>query len=68
MTTKQTPKFDEVIDGVRIRVYATRGEYLALAGDGDLDDPVEDVWGYPKVGPAEVWAHQHRANTRNKDG
>lgn len=45
-------KYEETIEGVRIRVYATRSELECLVGDGDIADPDAEVWVYPKgVGP-----------------
>jgi hypothetical protein len=59
MTTRK-PKFDEVIKGVRVRVYATRSEYEVVFNDDDVDDPNVLVWCYPKMGPPNIWADQAR--------
>lgn len=55
---KKQPKFDDTIDGVRVRVYATRSEFEALVGDGEIDDPEASVWCFPKIGTPDAWAHQ----------
>ena len=56
------PKLDEVIKGVRVRVYATRSEYEVVFNDDDVDDPEAQVLCYPKMaGGPNVWAHQGRA-------
>lgn len=47
------PKFDDVLDGVRVRVYATRTEYEVIFADGDIDDPAAEVFCYPKIGGAD---------------
>lgn len=60
MATKKKPKYDEVLDGVRVRVYATRAGYEIVYNDDDIDDPNANVMIYPKVGPAEAWATQGR--------
>lgn len=64
---KRQPEHEETIDGVRVRVYATRSQFEALIGDGDIDDPSAEVWEYPKIGTARDWAHQavlqHKSNT-----
>ena len=54
--SKRVPKFDALIENVRVRVYATRSEFEVLIGDGDIADPDAPVWCYPKVGEAEIWA------------
>jgi hypothetical protein len=55
---KRQPKFDEVLNGTRVRVYATRSEYEVLIGDGMIEDPEADVWCYPKLGIPSTWAAQ----------
>jgi hypothetical protein len=60
MTTRK-PKLDEVIKGVRVRVYATRSEYEVVFNDDDVDDTSAQVLCYPKMGGLNVWAHQARA-------
>lgn len=60
MTTRRKPKFDRELDGIRVRVYATRSEYEVILGDGDIDDPEADVTCYPKLGDPGAWAHQAR--------
>lgn len=55
------PKFDEVIDGIRVRVFATRTEYEVIFNDDDIDNADSNVMLYPKVGLPSVWAHQGRA-------
>ncbi len=62
--SNRKPKFDEVLDGVRVRVYATKGEYEALRGDGDIDNPQAFVWCYPRIGPPDAWAAQARLQYR----
>jgi|GEM_PF-2808087 hypothetical protein len=56
--TKRTPKFDEVINGTRVRVFATRSEYEVVLFDDDPDAPETDVWCYPKIGTPDIWARQ----------
>ncbi len=60
MPAQRKPKFDQVLNGVRVRIYATRSEYEALIGDGDIADPDAPVWLYPKVGDPGAWAAQAR--------
>lgn len=48
MSAKRKPKIDIVIEGVRVRVYASRAGREAILGDGDIDDPDADVWIYPR--------------------
>lgn len=57
---KRQPKFDGEIDGVRVRVYATRTEYEVIFNDDDIADKGAKVLCYPKIGTAEAWAHQGR--------
>lgn len=64
MARKKQPKHEETIDGVRVRVYATRSEYEALIGDGEIDDPEAHVLCYPKVGAPADWAHQAVLDSR----
>lgn len=59
MSTRK-PKFDDVLDGVRVRIYATRSEYEAIFNDDDIGDPNTDVTCYPKVGEPSAWAAQAR--------
>jgi hypothetical protein len=59
--SKRQPKFDEVINGVRVRVYATRSEYEVVFNDDDVDDLTAQVLCYPKMGDVDTWAHQGRA-------
>lgn len=65
MATRK-PKFDEVLDGVRVRVFATRSEFEVLCGEEDIDDPAAFVWCYPKVGPPDAWAAQARLQYRSE--
>jgi hypothetical protein len=58
MPSKRAPKFDEVIDGTRVRVYATRTEYEVIFGDGDIAAPDAKVLCYPKLGDPGLWARQ----------
>ncbi len=58
--SKRQPKVDKVINGVRVRVYATRSDYEVVFNDDDVDDPTAQVLCYPKVGNANVWAEQGR--------
>lgn len=58
--SKRKPKFDGEIDGVRVRVYATRSEYEVVFDNDDIDDPNAEVLCYPKRGDASTWAHQGR--------
>lgn len=60
MAAKRQPKFDEVIDGIRVRVYATRSEYEVIYNDDDISDLASEVRCYPKVGEPGPWAHQGR--------
>jgi hypothetical protein len=60
MSTRK-PKLDEVIKGVRVRVYATRSEYEVVFNDDDVDDPAAQVLCYPKTAGPNAWAHQGRA-------
>lgn len=60
MTATRKPKFDAVLDDVRIRVYATRSEFEVLYGDGDIADPEANVRVYPKIGAPGDWARQGR--------
>lgn len=60
MPSQRQPKFDGVLDGVRVRIYATRSEYEAVYNDDDVMDPEADVMLYPKLGDAEAWARQAR--------
>lgn len=63
MTTRQV-KYEEIIKGVRTRVYATRSELEVLLGDGSIDDPDATVWVYPKmIGP---YAAAHQAILDNR--
>lgn len=57
---KRQPKFDEVIRGVRVRVYATRTVYEVIFDDDDISDPDADVICYPKIGLPSDWAQQGR--------
>lgn len=61
---KRQPKFDDVIDGVRVRVYATRSEYEVIFNDDDIADPNADVTLYPKIGEPSAWAQQGRLEYR----
>lgn len=54
------PKVDEVIDGVRVRVFATRSEYEVIYNDDDIEDPEANVMVYPKIGQPDAWARQGR--------
>jgi hypothetical protein len=58
---KRQSKHDEIIEGTRVRVYATRSEYEVLFGDGDIADPEADVRCYPKAGYPALWARQGHA-------
>lgn len=60
------PKFDQVLDGLRVRVYATRSEYEVLVGDGEISDHDAFVWCYPKVGSVDAWAVQGRSQYENE--
>lgn len=62
---KRQPKVDEVIEGTRVRVYATRSEFEVLVGDGDIADPEAPVWCYPKIGTADAWARQGWLDSRH---
>jgi hypothetical protein len=64
---KRKPKLDEVVDGVRVRVYATRTEYEVIFDDDDIDDPNADVMLYPKLGEPATWARQGLAE-RSRNG
>ncbi len=57
---KRQPKFDEVLDGVRVRVYATRQGFEVIFNDDDYEDQDIDCMCYPKVGTARTWASQAR--------
>jgi hypothetical protein len=54
-------ELDEVINGVRVRVYATRSEYEVVFNDDDVDDPTAQVLCYPKFLGLITTAHQGRA-------
>lgn len=56
--SKRTPKFDEIIDGTRVRVYATRSEFEVIFDDDAIDNPEAEVLCYPKVGLPSMWAKQ----------
>lgn len=58
--SKRQPKVDRIIDGVRVRIYASRSDYEAVFNDDDIDDPAAQVLLYPKAGSADVWADQAR--------
>lgn len=60
MGSRKRPTWEGDIDGIHIRVYATRTSYECIAGDEDISDPKSNVWVYPKTGNAGVWAHQFR--------
>jgi hypothetical protein len=60
MSTRQS-KYVAVLDGVRVRVYATRTEYEVVFNDDGVDDMSARVLCYPKTGGTEPWAHQGRA-------
>jgi len=52
------PRYEVVINGVRVRVYATRNEYEVVFNDDDIDDMASEVYCYPESGGPEVWAEQ----------
>lgn len=60
MATRK-PKFDAILDGIRVRVFATRTEYEVVFKDDDIADPAAQVLCYPKVGEPSIWARQGRA-------
>lgn len=62
MATKRNPKFDMVLDDVRVRVYATRTEYEVVFNDDDPADLEAFIMCYPKMGEAYIWAQQGRAD------
>ncbi len=64
--SKRQAKFDQVIDGVRVRIYATRSEYEAVFNDDEVDDPQAQVLCYPKMGGADTWARQARLEYRSE--
>lgn len=57
---KRQPKVDEIIDGIRVRVYATRTEYEVIFNDDDIDDREAKVMVYPKSFGSYGAAHQGR--------
>ena len=59
MSTRK-PKFDEVLDGVRVRVFSTRSEFEVVFNDDDIDDPSAQVLCYPKFLGVNTSAHQAR--------
>jgi hypothetical protein len=63
---KRQPKYDGEIEGVRVRVYATRSEYEALVGDGEIDDPEAPVWVFPKMLGVGAAAHQAVLNSKSE--
>lgn len=68
MAAARKPKFDEVLDGVRVRIYATRSEYEAIFNDDDITDPEAEVIVFPKLGgpgAPTAWAHQARIMYRS---
>lgn len=54
------PKYDQVLDGVRVRIYSTRSGYEAIFNDDDYEDPNSYVLVYPRLGDADSWATQAR--------
>ncbi len=54
------PKIDDVIDGVRVRVYATRSEYEVVFNNDDVDDQKAQVLCYPKFFGLYAAARQGR--------
>lgn len=60
MPSPRRPKFDGVLNGVRVRIYATRSEYEAVYNDDDVADPNANVRVYPKMGAPDAWAAQAR--------
>ena len=64
MSPVRKPKFDEVIEDVRVRVYSTRSDLEVIFGDGDIDDPEADVWCYPRTLGVHSAAHLARAERR----
>jgi hypothetical protein len=66
LMAKKRPKYEEMRDGLRIRVYTTRTEYEVLIGDEDYEDPEAEVWVFPKVGGILMWVGQailsHKSN------
>ena len=62
--SKRQPRLDTVIDGTRVRVYATRSEYEVIFGDDDISDPGAEVLCYPKVGFPGMWARQGLAERK----
>ncbi len=61
MASKRESKYDQVIDGIRTRVYATRTEYEVIFNDDDIADPGSQVLCYPKFMGISVAARQGRA-------
>lgn len=59
--SKRQPKFDRILDGVRVRVYATRTEYEVVFNDDDVADRSAQVLCYPKFMGISVAARQGRA-------
>lgn len=61
MASKKKPKFDRVVRGLRVRVYATRDSYEVIFGDdADIADPEAYVMVYPKIGDGSAWLDQGR--------
>jgi hypothetical protein len=63
---KRIPKFDQKIDGTRVRVYATRSEYEVIFNDDDISDQSAEVTCYPKVGLPSIWAAQAHAEWKRQ--
>lgn len=58
MPAKRKPRLDQVFDGVRVRVYASRSDLEVIFDDDDIADPNAEVMLYPKVLGALVAARQ----------
>lgn len=56
--SKRKPVFDQMLDDVRIRVYARRSEYEVIFNNDDIDDYSAEVLVYPKIGVPALWAKQ----------
>ena len=52
------PKYETVIRGVRVRVYATLNKYKVIFNDEDIADVASEVYCYPKIGGPGRWATQ----------
>lgn len=64
MPKVKQPKYDEVLEGIRVRTFVVGREYVVVFHDDDVDDPKARAMCYPKMGDPEkapaAWAAQGR--------